>query len=131
MVDQPVDGGDGHDGIGEDLIPGTEGLVGGDDQAAALVAVGDELEEHLGLGVDFPYAEYERMAQLARDVDGAMLISLNDHPDIRRVFAGLHMEAVELRYTVGGGAGREARELIIWNARCEYGRRQGEHGQRF
>ena len=51
MVYQPVDGGDGHDGVGEDLIPSAEGLIGGDNQAAALIAVGNELKQYLGLGI--------------------------------------------------------------------------------
>src|SRR3954453_20897625 len=33
----------------EDLVPGREGLVGGDQQAAALVAFGDQLEQGRGL----------------------------------------------------------------------------------
>ncbi len=51
MVDQPVDGGDGDGGIGEDAIPGAEGLVGGDGKAACLVAPRDELEEDGCLGL--------------------------------------------------------------------------------
>jgi hypothetical protein len=36
--DEPVDGGDRHGRIGEDVVPGAERLVGGDQQGAALVA---------------------------------------------------------------------------------------------
>jgi integrating conjugative element protein (TIGR03761 family) len=50
VMDQPVDGGDGHHVVREDAIPGAERLVGGDDHAAGLVAVGDQFEEHGGLG---------------------------------------------------------------------------------
>ena len=50
VMDQPVDGGDGHHVVGEDAIPGAERLVGGDDHAAGLVAMGDEFEEHGSLG---------------------------------------------------------------------------------
>ena len=38
-------------GIGKDLIPGGEGLVGGDHQAVPLVAVADQLEQHRGFGL--------------------------------------------------------------------------------
>lgn len=72
-----------------------------------------------GYGVDFGLEEYVRMAELASSSQAAMLISLNDHPEIRRIFSGLHMEALGIRYTVGGGTGRQARELLIWNDRCE------------
>lgn len=77
-----------------------------------------------GYGLGFGFEHYERMAELARSIDGAMLISINDHPDIRQVFAGLHLEALGIKYTVGGGAGTNARELLIWNDACEAGRRE-------
>ena len=51
VVDQAVDGGDGDGLIGEDAVPGAEGLVGGDGETAGLVASGDELEEDGCLGL--------------------------------------------------------------------------------
>ncbi|MEJ1411088.1 MAG: DNA adenine methylase [Candidatus Sedimenticola sp. (ex Thyasira tokunagai)] len=72
-----------------------------------------------GYGVEFGFEHYEVMSQLAREVEGALIISINDHPDIRRVFDGLHMKTVDIKYTVGGGQGSPARELIIWNDKCE------------
>ncbi len=77
-----------------------------------------------GYGVEFGFEQYERMAELARTIQGSMLISINDHPDIRRVFAGLSNEELGITYTVGGGAGSEARELLIWNDHCEERRRE-------
>src|SRR5512132_699887 len=50
VVHQSVDGGDGHRRIREDLYPGAERLVAGDDQRAPLVALGDQFEQHGGLG---------------------------------------------------------------------------------
>jgi DNA adenine methylase len=46
-----------------------------------------------------------------------MIISLNDHPDMRDVFSGLRIETTELKYTVGGqkGTGSKSRELVILN----------------
>jgi hypothetical protein len=52
VVDEAVDHGGGHDGVAEGLAPAPEGLVGGDDDAGALVAGRDELEEQVG-GVSF------------------------------------------------------------------------------
>ena len=51
MVDEAVDGGDGHGGVWEDGIPRAERLVGGDQQRAAFVAACDELEDDAGLGL--------------------------------------------------------------------------------
>ncbi len=50
----------------------------------------------------------------AVDQRGA-IVSLNDHPDIRRVFDGFHLETVPIQYTVGGGRGLERNELITFS----------------
>ena len=68
-----------------------------------------------GYGVPFPWPEYEAMAAAVRDLQGKAIISLNDHPDIRACFAGLHMESLPIKYTVGGGQGAERHELLIFN----------------
>lgn len=77
-----------------------------------------------GYGVEFGFEQYERMAELARTVQGSMVISINDHHDIRRAFAGLHQEELGITYTVGGGAGNQAKELLFWNQSCEERRRE-------
>jgi hypothetical protein len=41
VVDESVDHGGGDDLVTEDLAPAAERLVGGDDQAGALIAAGD------------------------------------------------------------------------------------------
>ncbi|ANN78897.1 DNA adenine methylase [Bordetella flabilis] len=68
-----------------------------------------------GYGFDFPFEEYERMAALLPSLKGRAVISLNDHPDIRSVFRDFPIERTDLRYTVGGGAGVERGELLIFS----------------
>jgi DNA adenine methylase len=69
-----------------------------------------------GYGVDFPFEQYEQMAQLLGQIQGKAMISLNDHPDIRRVFNAFQMETAEINYTVGGGTRQAPRtELIIYS----------------
>ena len=66
----------------------------------------------------FGRGEFEQMAAVLAGVKGRFILSLNDHPEVRRIFAGFDVEEVGVRYTVGGaGAGKaqEARELIISN----------------
>ena len=70
-----------------------------------------------GYGVEFGLDQYDQMAELARRIEGTMIISVNDHPEMRRAFAGLPMQAISIDYTVGGGAGVTASELIIGNWR--------------
>ncbi len=53
MMDQSVDRGDGDGLVGEDAVPGAEGLVGRDRQTAGFVTPGDEFEEDGGFGLVF------------------------------------------------------------------------------
>ena len=67
-----------------------------------------------GYGNEFGLEQYEMMAELAKTIKGKMIISINDHPDIRKVFKGLRMKTVPITYTVGGTQGRTPKkELII------------------
>jgi len=68
-----------------------------------------------GYGCDFGWEQFELMAKLLREIQGKAIISLNDHPDIRRCFKGFHFESTDIRYTVGSGKGTEAREVLILN----------------
>ena len=53
MVDDAIDRSDGHGGIREGLVPLAERLVAGDDEAAAFVTLGNELEENGRFGLVF------------------------------------------------------------------------------
>lgn len=69
-----------------------------------------------GYGVDFPWENYQAMADLARSIQGTMIISINDHPAIRQVFADLPCKAIDYKYTVGGGErATDCVELIFGN----------------
>jgi DNA adenine methylase len=46
-------------------------------------------------------------------IKGAFILSINDVPEIRELFGHFTLEEVGLQYTVGGGSGSAARELII------------------
>lgn len=49
------------------------------------------------------------------------MLSINDHPDIRRCFEGFHIVEVPIKYTIGGGQGVDRIELIIssWDVAAE------------
>lgn len=68
-----------------------------------------------GYGCEFPFEEYEAMATIAREVQGKVIVSINDHPDIRQVFEGFRIEEVALNYTVGASNSKKAKELVIYN----------------
>jgi DNA adenine methylase len=55
------------------------------------------------------------MAELMRTSAGRFVVSINDYPQIREVFAGFDLVPLQLDYTIGGGQGRVKKfgELII------------------
>lgn len=69
-----------------------------------------------GYGVPFPFTEYQALASAMRSVKGRMMVSINDHPQIREAFDGLVMHDLEITYSVGtADARRASRELVITN----------------
>ena len=67
-----------------------------------------------GYGVPFGIEQYELMADLMRSIAGRAVVSINDHPDIRRIFDGFQMQELQTTYTIGSGA-KPANELLIIN----------------
>lgn len=75
-----------------------------------------------GYAFEFGIEQYERMASDLRALKGKAIVSLNDHPEIRRIFAGFEIESVPISYTVGGGGRAVDRtEVIIysWDRRVD------------
>jgi DNA adenine methylase len=60
----------------------------------------------------FDRSQFDRMASLLGSLSGQFLLSLNDLPEVRAIFARFAMVQVTLQYGVGGGA-VEAKEVII------------------
>lgn len=71
--------------------------------------------ETTGYGVDFGIKQYQRMAELARQAKGQVVISINDAQTMREVFQGLNLQTTQLRYTVGRDTTAPKGELIITN----------------
>lgn len=71
-----------------------------------------------GYGMDFAFENYERMADFMRRCKGKVMVSINDHPDIRRVFEGFHFETLGIRCTTANqrqGKTEVSSELVIMN----------------
>lgn len=56
-----------------------------------------------GYGVPFGIEQYECLASTMRQLKGRALLTINDHPDMRRVFAGFRTVRLQTRYTIGVG----------------------------
>lgn len=62
----------------------------------------------------FGRTEFEEMATRLKAIKGQFILSINDVPEIRDLFAAFQLREVELTYTVAGGKSvRPVRELVI------------------
>lgn len=70
-----------------------------------------------GYGMQFDWPEYVEMAEVMASADSKIMLSINDHPDIRNLFGSFRTEEVAVRYTNGGAKSRrnDSVELIICN----------------
>lgn len=57
------------------------------------------------------------MAEVLRGLKGAFVLSINDRPEVRDLFAGFAMEAVEASYSLAREKRRRFGELIITSGR--------------
>lgn len=62
----------------------------------------------------FSRADFERLEERLRGLQGRFIMTVNDVPEIREMFHWAEIEAAELTYTAGGGdKTKAAREVII------------------
>ncbi len=70
-----------------------------------------------GYDVPFGFEEYEQIADTMRTCKGKIMLSINDHPDMRTVFKEFRMIELETVYTAGqtNGKRKKRSELVILN----------------
>lgn len=61
----------------------------------------------------FDRSRFEEMAEVLRGLKGRFIMSINDTPEVRRIFVGFGLEEVETTYTVSRGRSRPSAELIV------------------
>src|SRR5260363_302191 len=72
-----------------------------------------------GYDIPFEFEQYERMAEVMRNCHGKMMVSINDHPERRRVFAGFPERTLQTTYTLNGRSRSEKRRecvVMSWEA---------------
>lgn len=57
-----------------------------------------------GYGVPFGLDQYQALAAALASLKGRALLTINDHPDMRKVFAGFRLKRLTTRYTIGQSA---------------------------
>jgi DNA adenine methylase len=70
-----------------------------------------------GYGVEFGLEQYEEMAALMGSCAGKVMVSINDHPKMREVFARFNLKSLDIKYSVGNnhGPAQSSKELIFTN----------------
>ena len=69
-----------------------------------------------GYGVGFEFYQYELIAEALRAIKGKAILTINDHPDMRKVFSRFRVETIKINYTVGGSdKGKNRQEMIVMN----------------
>ncbi len=71
-----------------------------------------------GYGVGFPWEEYERLAEFIANAKGKVMLSINDHPDIRECFKAFRCQELSIKYCNGNqakGAPKDSGELVFMN----------------
>ena len=64
----------------------------------------------------FGWEQYELLAKVMAESKGKVMLSINDHPDIRELFKDFRITQLELAYTVGRNkTGKTSGELVVCN----------------
>lgn len=65
-----------------------------------------------GYGRDFGLDQYQQLAEVMAALKGRAILTINDHPDMRKLFDRFRGRTVPIRYTIGSGKGAERKERI-------------------
>jgi DNA adenine methylase len=68
----------------------------------------------------FDRAEFEKMAAILKGIKGRFILSLNNRPEVRKIFSGFHAVPVKTTYTIAAGnRAKEVGELLISNVKLK------------
>jgi DNA adenine methylase len=64
---------------------------------------------------NFTDQDFQRLEQRLHRIKGRFILSLDDHPEVRKLFSAWHMKRVELSYTAQTKTGKRYGEVLITN----------------
>lgn len=68
-----------------------------------------------GYGVEFDLAQYQKLAALAKTIQGKMIVSVNDIVQMREIFKGWRLKSVDVSYSLNVKRQSKRKELILMN----------------
>ena len=69
-----------------------------------------------GYGGEFGLEQYEQLADRMASMKGRAILTINDHADMRRIFAGFKSRTVSIKYTIGGNGRSVPRKERVYLA---------------
>ena len=88
------------------------------DREHTLFYVDPPYYETAGYAVPFGNTDFDRLNETLRAIKGKFILSLNDHPEVRRIFTGFKIKKVTLKYSTGrdpASRGKTRDEVLIQN----------------
>jgi len=88
-----------------------------------------EVSKMYGAGLDFSREDHARLAEALGRIDGVFVLSLNDRPEVRALYAWARIRRVKTRYSIGQNTADLAKrrkphaELLITNRPWQDGHR--------
>lgn len=71
-------------------------------------------EDYYGPGI-FSKADFQSLAEQLGSIKGRFIMSINDTPEIRRIFSAFKIRQVKTRYTTAATGGKQVTELLVSN----------------
>ncbi len=68
---------------------------------------------------NFDEKDFRQLRAVLQKIKGKFLLSLNDLPEVRKLFAGFHIRPITLAYSAQMKAGRRYSELLISNYKLD------------
>lgn len=71
-----------------------------------------------GYSVDFGYEQYKDLANIMSNSKGKVMVSLNDHEEMRNVFKDFRIESLDIKYSLTSKASAKSKvskEIVICN----------------
>jgi len=66
-------------------------------------------------GVSFEWSDHQRLAKVLRNIKGKFLLTINNHPQIKKLYHGLPVKKLPVCYTICRFGTQKTHELIIAN----------------